>query len=37
MTTTFGPPQVIDVRDLCKTYDGKVVIDHPPSPSNPVW
>ena len=28
MTTTFGPPQVIDVRDLCKTYDGKVVIDH---------
>ena len=28
MTTTFGSPQVIDVRELCKTYDGKVVIDH---------
>ncbi len=28
MTTTIGPPQVIEVRDLCKTYDGKVVIDH---------
>ena len=23
-----GPPQVIEVRDLCKTYDGKLVIDH---------
>ncbi len=28
MTTTFGPPQVIEVRDLCKTYDSKVVVDH---------
>ena len=28
MTTIVGPPQVIAVRDLCKTYDGKVVIDH---------
>jgi ABC-2 type transport system ATP-binding protein len=23
-----GPPQVIEVRDLCKAYDGKLVIDH---------
>ena len=23
-----GPPHVIKVRDLCKSYDGKVVIDH---------
>ena len=28
MTIAFGSPQVIEVRDLCKTYDGKVVIDH---------
>ncbi len=28
MTTTVRPPQVIEVRDLCKSYDGKVVIDH---------
>ena len=23
-----GPPWVIEVRDLCKVYDGKLVIDH---------
>ena len=31
MTSTqacTGPPHVIEVRDLCKTYDGKLVIDH---------
>jgi ABC-2 type transport system ATP-binding protein len=28
MTTTLGSPQVIEVRDLCKSYGGKVVIDH---------
>ena len=28
MTVPFGPPQAIEVRDLCKSYDGKVVIDH---------
>ena len=28
MTTPNGPPQAIEVRDLCKSYDGKLVIDH---------
>jgi ABC-2 type transport system ATP-binding protein len=23
-----GPPQTIEVRDLCKSYDGKLVVDH---------
>ena len=28
MTTPSAPSPVIEVRDLCKTYDGKLVIDH---------
>ena len=28
MTTPTGSSHVIQVNDLCKTYDGKVVIDH---------
>jgi ABC-2 type transport system ATP-binding protein len=28
MTTTFGSAPVIEVRDLCKSYGGKAVIDH---------
>jgi ABC-type Na+ transport system ATPase subunit NatA len=28
MNSSFGPPQVIEVRNLCKSYDGKIVIDH---------
>jgi len=28
VSSSTGVPQVIEVRDLCKTYDGKVVIDH---------
>ena len=28
MMRPSGAPQTIEVRDLCKTYDGKVVIDH---------
>jgi ABC-2 type transport system ATP-binding protein len=28
MTTLNGPSPVIEVRDLCKRYDSKVVIDH---------
>ncbi|MEO8695944.1 MAG: ATP-binding cassette domain-containing protein [Acidimicrobiales bacterium] len=28
MTTSPGTPPAIQVRDLCKTYDGKLVIDH---------
>ncbi len=28
MTTSPATPHVIEVRDLCKTYNGKVVIDH---------
>jgi len=28
MITSTGPSQLIEVRDLCKTYDDKMVIDH---------
>ncbi len=28
MTSAVTTPQVIEVRDLCKTYDDKLVIDH---------
>jgi ABC-2 type transport system ATP-binding protein len=28
MTAPTGSPQVIEVRELCKTYGGKLVIDH---------
>ena len=27
VTTPIGPSHVIEVRNLCKTYDSKVVID----------
>ena len=28
MATSGGAPQAIEVRDLCKTYGDKLVVDH---------